>query len=356
MRESLYTYCYEHCPLEAFANYSAAGLGTFGGVVAVDHYWTHQGMPCINGIPQEFAHQDAFADATKSTFPGTRVLQYRIGTAVPYAEVVHTAMVDHPEWFVRWHHAPNANGSVCTVPPEAQTGRPGDNCDWEIRAGMYDFSQAAVRDWYVNTIIKPVMVHGDGVWLDGDGPDNGAYQCSGSYDFGHLPPPYPALNETEIDDFCAGEVLMWTAAHEWIYANGGVDAQACFTYINSASALPAKSDTPVACANKLHALARTQSDLPVGFASDRTGGRGYTTETASQTVATFLLVRGPMWLFGVNQTSNVIDEATAKLLLSDYGRPLGNMTNTTATVFVREYERATVSLDCTTFTASFVPK
>ena len=43
----------------------------------------HQGMPCVNGRPQEFEHQDDFAIATKARFPGTRILQYRITDAVP---------------------------------------------------------------------------------------------------------------------------------------------------------------------------------------------------------------------------------------------------------------------------------
>lgn len=187
MRSSLYMYCFEHCALDFFAENKA--LGVFDGSVAFDHYFTHQGMPCINGVPQEFAAQDAITLATKATFPGARVIQYRIGTAVPYAEVVHTAMVDHPEWFVRWHHAPTDNGTVCTVPAEAQTGRPGDNCSWPIRAGMYDFSQTIVQSWWLNEIIKPAMRLADGVWIDGDGPDNGAYQCAGNYDFNKLSPP-----------------------------------------------------------------------------------------------------------------------------------------------------------------------
>lgn len=139
-----------------------------------------QTVPCVNGIPQEFIAQDAITVQTKADFPGTRVVQYRIGTAVPYAEVVHTAMVEHPEWFVRWTHPPTNNGSVCTVPPEAQTDRPGDNCSWPVRAGMYDFSQKLVQDWWNANIIAPAMKLADGVWIDGDGPDNGAYQCSGS--------------------------------------------------------------------------------------------------------------------------------------------------------------------------------
>lgn len=193
------------------------------------------------------------------------------------------------------------------------------------------------------------------MWLDGDGPDNGAYQCSGSYSWGKLPAPYPALNETEVDAFCAGEVRMWTAAHAWLFANGGMDGQVCFRFINSASALPARGDSPAACAGKLAALARTPGDRAVAFASDRTGARGYSAANAAQTVAAFLLTRGPLWFFGVNQTSDVIDDATAALLLSDYGNPMGAMTNA-ASVFTREYEHATVALDCTTYMATFTPK
>lgn len=49
-------------------------------------------MPCINGIPQEFAMQDAFTLQVKKTFPRAKVLEYRITDAVPYAEVVHDLM------------------------------------------------------------------------------------------------------------------------------------------------------------------------------------------------------------------------------------------------------------------------
>jgi hypothetical protein len=57
----------------------------------------------------------------------------------------------------------------------------GFNCSWPIIAAAYDFSQQVVQDWFLENIIKPVMTVADGVWLDGDGPDNGAWMCSGSY-------------------------------------------------------------------------------------------------------------------------------------------------------------------------------
>lgn len=311
-------------------------------------------MPCVDGIPQEFAAQDAYADYVHAKFPGTRVLEYRIGTAVPYAQIVHDAMVEHPDWFVRWHHSPNNNMSVCTVPPEHKTGPPYGNCSWEIRAGMYDFSQEVVRDWYIENIIKPVMVHGDGVWLDGDGPDNGAYQCSGSYSWGNLPAPYPALNSSEVDAFCAGEVLMWEAAHSFLASVGSFDAQACWSTISGPSKIPARSDSASTCGAKLAALDALPSDpLPVLFAGERTAGVDYTDQDAPQVIASFLLVRKDHWFFGIQQ-QNVLTDEVGTLLLSDYGAPLGNMT-VTGTVYSREFEKATVSLDCATYTPSFVP-
>ena len=110
MRSSIYAYCFEVCPLAYFEAHKS--LGVFDGVVACDHYWTHQGMPCVDGVPVEFAAQDNITRATKASFPGARVIQYRIGTAVPYDAVVHTAMVDHPEWFVRWRESSVARAAA----------------------------------------------------------------------------------------------------------------------------------------------------------------------------------------------------------------------------------------------------
>lgn len=218
MHESTYGYCYHNCPLDALSAHRDAH-GLWAGVVGVDHYWTHQGMPCKGGEPDEFAAQDAYAAATKARFPGARVLEYRITDAVPYAPIVHQKMLSDPSFFVRFD-----NGSICLEPAEHQTGRPGDNCSWPIRAAAYDWSQAAVRTWYLENIIHPTLKVGDGAWIDGDGPDNGAYECSGTHKFHSLRHPYPALNTTKaIASFCAGEDLVLKAAQEYLIANGGYE-------------------------------------------------------------------------------------------------------------------------------------
>jgi hypothetical protein len=354
MAGSGYVYCFGTCPLPWLANHTELGTKNFGAIVGVDHYYTHQGMPCVNGLPREFEMQDEFARQTKTTFPRTRVLEYRITDAVPYAPIVHDLMVSKPEYFVRWHNPPHNNGSVCTVPAEHQTGRPGDNCNWEIRAGAYDFAQQQVRDWFLENIIKPTMVYADGAWIDGDGPDNGAYQCSGSYDYGHLPAPYPALNETEIAAFCDGEAQVTTASQQWLIANGGYEYD-CLEFIGSG--LPSAADSADQCAAKLKGLDHKPTQTAIVLYGDRTQGKGYNDSTAAQAVAVFLLVRGDYWYFGL-PAANSLAVSTAQLLLTDYGMPLTNMTETVpgSFVFERVYEHAVVSFDCANFTATFTPK
>ena len=56
MADSLYMYCYEPCPIDWLANNTQHGV--FGGVVGYDHYYTHQGMLCLDG------ELDAYGAAT----------------------------------------------------------------------------------------------------------------------------------------------------------------------------------------------------------------------------------------------------------------------------------------------------
>ena len=48
MAGSLYAYCIGQCAINWLANHTEHGR--FAGVVGFDHYWTHQGMPCLSLI------------------------------------------------------------------------------------------------------------------------------------------------------------------------------------------------------------------------------------------------------------------------------------------------------------------
>lgn len=345
MASSTYMYCFRSCQLDWLSNNTKLGL--WGGVVGVDHYWTNQGMPCIDGIPQEFAMQDAFANATKQTFPGARVLQYRITSAVPYDKIVHDKIVSDPDFFVKWN-----NGTVCQMWYE-EHGTENQNCSWPIKASAYDWTNPAVLAWYIPTIIAPTLVHGAGVWLDGSGPDNGAYGCSGQWDASSLPTPYPALNPAQVGAYCQAEEAAQAAVQSWILDNGGMDYN-CFAFQSDAANLPVPTDSPAQCAAKLTSLDHMQTSAgTVVLYGSRTDSSLYNDTWAREAVAVFLLTRAEYWWFGFpNYSQDTPNATTAALMLSDYGAPLGNMTKSAPLVFTRAYERANVTLDCSTFTAT----
>ena len=181
MAGSTYTYCYHGCVVDwLFNNTKPLGLPEYGGVVGVDHYWTHQGMPCVDGKPQEFVKQDALAIKWKSQFPTMRMLQYRILSAVNYDMVIQDKITTDPTSVIRWSHTPGKSGicwndkSGCFNDPK-RINNPANKCSFHISAAAYNWTNPSLASWFIKEVVAPSLVHGDGIWLDGIGPDNGAY-------------------------------------------------------------------------------------------------------------------------------------------------------------------------------------
>eukprot|EP00911_Craspedida_sp_UC1_P001671 UC1_evm1s1267 len=82
----------------------------------------------------------------------------------------------------------------------------------------------------------------------------------------------------------------------------------------------------------------------------------YSDETAAGTVAAFLIMRGQHWWLSLT-TQNSMKPETAKLMLTDYGRPRGNLQPVSGKpyVFEREFEQGKVTLDCNDWSATFPP-
>jgi len=358
MAASTYVYCYGPCPIKWLTNHTEFGI--FGGVVGYDHKWLKDGMPCgPDGLPHEFAVQDENAVWTKQHFPQAKVLEYRIISAVPYDNIVHDKMLSDPDFFIRWHHPPHNNGSICHNYIHHVGGRE-DGCAYDIHAATYDWSRAGVQEWYVKNIIAPTLKVADGAWLDGNGPGNGAWMCAGSccgFDATNSP-----QNQSEIDAWKQGEEAAFTAAQKYLVSNGGFDYN-CFTFIQKASELPVQNDSAASCAAKLTQLAKiaTTSSYQgkkvsaVVLYGSRTSSAEYDDSTVHQAVAAFMLVRADHWFFGM-PSQVTLKSATAKLLLSDYGMPQGKMMEVPGKtgVFQRVYKEAMVQLDCNDFSAQFM--
>ena len=346
MASSGYTYCWDECILDWLANNTH--LGVYAGITGVDHYWVHQGMPCVNGIPQQMNMMDAYTREQQRRFPRIRMLQYRIPTAVPYDDVVHELMVTHPDALVHW-----PNGTLCRM-PYVEHGTTGYNCAWEVRAAAYDWSQPRVQQWWLDNVIKRALNASSGAWIDNDGPDNGAWLCSGNQYPNNLPAPWPALNETQIVAFCDGEVAVVAAAQQWLIQNGGFEMN-CIDFVKQPTVLPQSGDSPDVCAKKLIALDHRPAKGGVVLYGDRNGGALYNDTTVAASVAVFLLTRAEYWWFGFLRQRQY-NLTTTVLLLSDFGSPLGNMTrDDNKYIFERNYSKMSIELDCATFTAKYTP-
>jgi hypothetical protein len=262
--------------------------------------------------------QDSLAIEWKSHFPGMRFLSYRIMSAVPYDKVISDKIVSDPDFFVRWKHQPNSskqgNESVCynNLSPcfndPHRINAPGHNCSFEIRAAAYNFLNPAVGDWYLSNVLYRSLLHADGMWLDGNGYDNGAWMCSGiCCGFGPENSPH---NQSEIDAFCKAQTDIATRGRRHIIAQAGYDFN-CFSY--RVDSLPRADDDVTTCSAKLMATAAWASDhsnynTVVAYGGDTGGAQGYNSSTAAGAVAAFLIMRGEHWLFsiGVDKPCNPV--------------------------------------------------
>lgn len=143
-----------------------------------------------------------------------KMLQYRILSAVNYDEVVHQKISVDPTAVIRWRHQPGdaskpGNNSICWNHKSAcfndptRINTPANKCNFHISAASYNWSNPDLASWYIEKVVAPSLVHADGIWLDGIGPDNGAYMCAGvccGYDEHNSP-----LVQSEIDAHCNGQ-------------------------------------------------------------------------------------------------------------------------------------------------------
>lgn len=80
-------------------------------------------------------------------------------------------------------------------------------------------SNPTLADWFLEDVIKPTLVHADGIWLDGIGPDNGGYMCGGvccGYGAENSP-----LVQSEIEAHCEGQTAATTKVQKYLIAHGG---------------------------------------------------------------------------------------------------------------------------------------
>ena len=92
------------------------------------------------------------------------------------------------------------------------------------------------------------MEHADGAWIDGDGPDNGAWMCT---DRGLG--PSANWSEEQRNAYGSGWSSVLKSSREYMIAKGGFEYN-CFTFVTHNSkpyVLPVDTDDTAVCAWKL---------------------------------------------------------------------------------------------------------
>ena len=257
----------------------------------------------------------------------------------------------------------------------SRINRPSSHCPFEIRAAAYNWIRGIdvianpmpdpapeVLQWYLENVIARTLKVADGAWIDGDGPDNGAWMCSGGTGprhktLGYCPPTGCALNYSENVAFQNAEMRVLALAHDYLLAHGGFDYR-CLRFIGP-EMMPSPNDNVSTCSAKLHSLAFDENATsPNGTVlyGERVRGIGYSDDTVQEAVAIFFLVRKEHFYLGSLARGNMSSVMVTNLLERDYGNPLGPAALRAGGVWEREYERATVRFDCANFSSSFVPK
>ena len=175
------------------------------------------------------------------------------------------------------------------------------------------------------------------------------------------------LSDQDIADITAGWLQAMTAAQQRI-----LDAKA-YTWSlipgqDNANAMPVIVDQG-SCAARLEEACGPNNrwqTAPLMHGIGMGNGNG-TLPTLDADIASFLLMRGP-WAFtgaGVwgmswptGQTWNANNTPTPRppQMAADYGEPLDPLcSKVSAGVFTRRYSKTTITLDCSTYTATFEP-
>jgi len=334
---------------------------------------------------------------TTEASPGTTVWVYRNAIkALPWYTTVRVKLTDpaYSPWFMKFSDAVIANHSAAHIPvcdsnynpprcsnlyhDQDQTpGYPkGDGvclppgCDvGSVPIGEYLFDPRAANvsvngetfiHWFVEEYLFSQSGAGNpnisGFYFDDDWSMGGPSEVNGGSvedmglgkgDLANLTSAFNWVMKTAYDAILARDKFTWNQF--WNYGSHWIDC-------------PDPMVTQKNCAADIRSLCNETSEsqkyaMLYAFAPGCHGSTSNITNPV-QDIANFLLVRGPhAWLgHGWSGCSRVYE--WPKELDADYGEPLGLCKETAPNsgVFTREWTKATVQTDCSTYTSSITMK
>ena len=363
-----------------------ASLFSQFGVVDVDWsnakaLWVQPPMSCEELLVEQAAR-------LKAARPGVRVMVYRnIVKSLPWFSAVREKMDDpaYAGWFLKFkpnatYHVPQCDNNYsppkCTPLYHDQEQTPGfphgdGSCPGPCDCGvhpcgeyLFDHTNASLADFVLDDVLLGPTGMGNenisGFYLDDEWYNSSTFPsgCSGS----------PVGGPTEEDTHClddmgrAGDIDWTTAmtdawcatrhrAFEAVRLAGG-----WFWQMFSLFATPAQPQ----CAAVLRAAcaAGASSAFYNATTQHQLTGDHATLPNLAQDLATFLLLRGPYAFLGFGWSGCGVTTVFPPELKADYGVPSGfcEETGPGSNVFVRQWTKAVVSMDCNTYTGTIAMK
>ncbi len=307
-------------PTKEFFDNATLEFAALHGVVGIPWY-NYYGHPVHR--EETLAQQAALIKAVN---PKTRVFVYRQAElALNIYDTNAKVMYDPskaPNWFVLW-----PNGTIYNDSTIVDVFRMDQFC--------WDHRNPDVRDYWVHEYVASAFNQSvvDGIFYDDDGGIWAERQV------------HPNYTEDYRRAVAAATQISLNQALELGLAHGKHSWQAWLT-----PDMPNRNDTPTECTQKMR-LAISLKDLPVNFPAM------YNSECLSpweqcpdlkQQLAAFLLARGDYWLFYTPITW------WKEGFEADYGIPLGDCIEPIENLFVRQWSKCTVYLDCNTFESAII--
>ena len=371
----------------------------FGGSFGIASYdWSNMKNIWANQKPMDCEERLVTqAVMTKKANPASHVFTYRnLVKALPWFSSVRTKLDDpaYSGFFLKFkdgingtYHVPACTFEKCSAMYHDQEQTPEhpkgdgscvDKCDcgknpcgeylWDHRNGTM------LREFLVNEFImgKTGVGHPD---IDGLFIDD--YWCSNQLNGSCHDPVQGAseinkyqqvdmgLSDTDITDITKGWLQTMTEAQEAMISAKAY-TWSLFPGNTNANASPLKIDHE-SCDSKMKDWCTNHPFENVPFLFGLNMGTGHVLPTPEADISAFLLARGPYayvgagvwgmtWPVGAAFDKKRPTVPRPAQMDTDYGAPLGLCKQTGASTYAREYAKASVTLDCSTYTGKIVMK
>ena len=330
-------------------NYSGYlhGGGQYG-IITFD-WQTNSGTWNVSGNASEMLVEQA--RITKSENPHTRVMVYRNFALAQGILSTHRAIMydqQYADFFLQYQ--PNNPGHIPigTIFNSPTSLLHGEQYFW-------NWSNPAVLDWWLEEVIGSQATGSE--YIDGIFTDD----VDGTFQEHETASEAMGMSTSQIADYTAHSQHAYQAVLKQLINNQAYNWQAFGSEDWTNSSLPV-APGGTQCITQMRYLCTSESWQQPKLLSApgaNVGGAVVPLGSDLQSVASFLIARGPYWWYGYGWSGQVCDTSPILPYQPQHpalwnlspGKPLDNCTETDEGVFRRKFEKGSATLDCNQWTA-----